>query len=269
MSANGSHEIHPTAIVGSRAELDSGVIVGPYCIIEDGVRVGARTRLHSHVVLLGNTSIGPDCVLHTGCVLGDFPQDHKYKGECSYLTVGARNIVREYVTLHRATGEGEATVIGDDNMIMAYSHIGHNCRIGSSITIANQVGLSGHVVVEDRVVLGGMVGIHQYVRVGTLAMVGGYSKVVQDVPPYMMADGRPSKVYDLNVVGLRRAGVPAATRSQLKHCVRLLFRSNYNLSQAIEAIENEIDESPEREYLLDFLRNEKFGTAGRQMQVKR
>ena len=201
-------------------------------------------------------------------MLGGVPQDHKFQGEVSYLRIGDRNIIREYVTLHRATGAENATVIGDDNMLMAYCHVGHNCTLGNGITMANMVGISGHVLVEDRAVFGGMVGVHQFVRIGKLAMLGGYSKVAQDVPPFVMVDGRPAKVYDLNVRGLRRVGVPSQVRSGLRQAYKLLYRSNLNLSQAIEAIENEVEPSPERDYMLDFVRNVKFGTSGRQLDVR-
>jgi UDP-N-acetylglucosamine acyltransferase len=214
------------------------------------------------------TTVGEECRVCSGAILGGMPQDSKYKGERSFLTIGDRNIIREYVTIHRATGEDNVTVIGDDNMLMAYCHIGHDCALGSGIMMANMVGISGHVIIEDKAVFGGMVGVHQFVRIGKLAMLGGYSKVVQDVPPFMMADGRPSKVYDLNVIGLRRNGVPPKVRSGLKQAYKLLYRSNLNLSQAIETIESEIEPSQERDYLLEFMRNIKFGFAGRQLEQR-
>ena len=164
-------------------------------------------------------------------------------------------------------GIGGQTMIDElnDNMIMAYCHIGHNCDLSNNITMANMVGISGHVVVEERVVFGGMLGIHQFVRFGKLAMIGGFSKVVQDVPPFMMADGRPTRVYGLNVLGLRRAGVPTAVRAGLKQAYKFIYRSDMNLSQAIEAIETEVDPSGERDYLLAFLHNVRLGFGGRQL----
>jgi UDP-N-acetylglucosamine acyltransferase len=196
-------------------------------------------------------------------MLGGPTQDRKYQGEETFLIIGNRNEIREFVTIHRATGEGNATRIGDDNLIMAYVHIGHNCQIGNGISMANQLGLSGHTVVEDRVVFGGMVGVHQYVRVGKLAMIGGMSKVVQDIPPFMMADGRPTEVVGLNVLGLRRAGVGAPSRAGLKQAYRLFYRSNLNLSQAIEAVETEVEPTEEREYLLEFMKTMRQGYGGR------
>jgi UDP-N-acetylglucosamine acyltransferase len=264
-----SREIHETAIIHPDAELGAGVKVGPFSIIGANAKIGDNTIIESHVVIEPWSIIGKDCLICSGAVLGGKPQDKKFKGERSYLIVGDRNIIREFVTLHRATGEDNATRIGDDNMIMAYCHVGHNCTIGSNIMMANLVGISGHSVVEDRATLGGMAGVHQFVRIGKLAMIGGQSKVVQDVAPFMIADGRPTKAYDLNVIGLRRNGVPAKVRSELRQSCKLLYRSNLNLSQAIETIENEIEQSPERDYLLDFVRGIKSGYAGRQMEHRR
>jgi UDP-N-acetylglucosamine acyltransferase len=263
MQTRTSTDIHPTAIVDPSAELDLEVSVGPYSIIGPNVHLGRGTVLEAHVVIEPWTTLGRGCHVRTGAVLGGPPQDLKFCDEESYLIIGDRNIIREYVTIHRATGEGEATRIGDDNMIMAYCHIGHNCKIGSGISMANQAGISGHVVIEDRVVIGGMVGIHQYVRVGKLVMVGGCSKVVRDVPPFMKVDGRPTEVMDLNGVGLRRAGMTAHVRAGLKYAYRLLYRSALNLSQAIEAIESEVEPSQERDYLLDFLKTTRGGYGGR------
>lgn len=258
--------IHETAIVHPKAELGEGVVVGAYSIIGPDVTIGSGTVIEPHVIIQPWTTIGSDCRICSGAILGGEPQDHKYKGERSFLSIGDRNIIREYVTIHRATGEDNVTEVGSDNLFMAYCHVGHNCSLGSGIMMANQVGISGHVIIEDKSVFGGMAGVHQFVRIGKLAMIGGLSKVVQDVPPFMMADGRPAKVYDLNVIGLRRSGVPSKVRSEIRQAHKLIYRSNLNLSQAIETIENEIDTSPEREYLLEFLRNIKFGFGGRQME---
>jgi len=261
--------IHPTAVVDPSANLAEDVTVGPFCAIGADVSIGARTRLESHVVIEPLTTLGEDCTVKQGAVLGGQPQDHKYKGERSYLVIGDRNMIREFVTIHRATGEEEATRIGDDNMIMAYCHIGHNAIMGNGIIMANQVGISGHCLVEDRVFFGGIVGIHQFVRIGKFAMVGGMSKQVTDVPPFMMADGRPSEVVGLNVLGLRRAGIPPKVRADLKQAFRLLYRNNMNLSQGIEAVYNEVEPSEERDYLLEFLSNIRQGYAGRQNDPNR
>lgn len=256
--------IHPTAVIDPTAELAPDVIVGPYCVIGKDVSIGSGTRLASHVVIEPYTSIGEECDFRHSSVIGGTPQDFKFRGERTELIMGNRNVIREFVTIHRASGEGECTRIGDDNMIMAYCHIGHNSELGNGIIMANQVGISGHCLVEDRVVFGGMVGIHQFVRIGKLAMIGGLSKLVTDAPPYMMVDGRPTEVAGLNVLGLRRAGIPSKVRAGLKQAFRLLYRSGLNLSQGIEAAYNEVEPSDERDYLLEFLSNIRRGYSGRQ-----
>jgi UDP-N-acetylglucosamine acyltransferase len=257
--------IHPTAVVHPTAQIDADAEIGPYSIIDAHCEVGACTRVGPHVVLEEFTLVGKGNDIRAGACLGGPPQDTKFRGEESYLRIGDNNIIREFVTMHRATGPGNSTVIGNDSMFMAYCHVGHNCSIGSGVIMASWVGISGHVVVEDKVIFGGMVGVHQYVRLGRLAMIGGQSKVVQDIPPFMKADGRPTKVFTLNDLGLRRSGVPAKVRSELKQAFKLLYLSELNLSQAIEIIEDEIEASEQLNYLLDFLRNTKFGYGGRQM----
>ncbi len=257
-------EIHPTAIVDPSAELGEGVYVGPFCVVGPDVVLGPGTRLESHVVVEQYTRLGCECQVRQGAVLGGAPQDFKYRGERSFLNIGDRNSIREYVTIHRASGEDLETRLGNDNMVMAYCHIGHNCWLGNHIVMANYVGISGYVLVEDRVVFGGMLGIHQYVRIGKLAMIGGMSKVVADVPPFMLADGRPAELNGLNVLGLRRAGVSPRARAGLKQAFRFLYRSGLNLSQGIEAAYNEVDQTEERDYLLEFLTNIRRGFGGRQ-----
>jgi UDP-N-acetylglucosamine acyltransferase len=257
-------KIHPTAVVDPTAEIADDSEIGPYCLVGAHVKIGSGSTMRAHVVIEPYVTIGTGCEVFPGAVIGGIPQDRKFKGEKTFLVIGNNNIIREHVTIHRAAGAGNTTLIGDDNQIMAYSHIGHNCVIGSGLTMANMVGIAGHVVAEDKVVIGGFVGIHQFVRIGRLAMVGGYSKVVQDIPPYMMADGRPCKVLDLNVIGLRRSDVSPRARSDLRQAYKLLYRSNLNMSQAVEEIDNDIEPGPERDYLLDFIRKIRFGSNGRQ-----
>ena len=262
-------KIHPTATVAASAQLGDDVEIGPYTVVGEHVTLGAGTRLRAHVVVEDFVTLGARCDVFSGAVLGGIPQDRKFKGEESYLKIGDNNIIREHVTIHRATGAGNETRIGNDNLIMAYCHIGHNCTIGSSNMMSNMLGLAGHILVEDKVIFGGFVGVHQFVRVGKMAMVGGYSKVVQDIPPFMMADGRPCKVLDLNVIGLRRAGVSTKARADLKQAYKLLYRSQMNMSQAVELVESEIDPGTERDYLLDFIRQIRFGSNGRQNDAPR
>jgi UDP-N-acetylglucosamine acyltransferase len=262
-------EVHTTAIVHPSAQLGGAVEIGPYCVIGPDVRIGDGTRLESHIIAERYTTIGRDCHIGTGCVLGGVPQDYKFRGERSFLDIGDNNNIREFCTIHRASGEEESTTIGHNNMLMAYCHIGHNCKLGDGITMANMVGISGHVLVESKVVFGGMVGVHQNVRIGKLAMIGGMSKVVQDVPPFMMADGRPTKVYDVNVIGLRRSGIPPRVRAGLRQSCKLLYLSSLNISQAIEVIESEVEPSEELTYLLDFIKNIRCGFGGRQLERPR
>jgi len=262
-------EIHPTAMVDPNAQIGQGVSIGTYSVIGPNVRIGDGTRIDPNVVIESNVSIGKECVILSGAVLGGAPQDKKYHGEDSFVRIGDHNIIREYVTIHRASGDGEATVIGDNNMLMAYCHVGHNCKLGDNITMANYVGVSGHVLIEDKVVFGGFVGVHQNVRIGKLAMIGGMSKVVQDVPPFAIVDGRPTKVCDLNVIGLRRSGVTPKVRSDIRLAYKLLYRSNLNVTQALEAIEREIEPSEEMDYLLDFIRSVREGFGGRQLETPR
>jgi len=200
-------EIHETAIVHPKAQLGEGVHIGPFCMVEEDTVLGDRTVLASHAIVRRGTRLGADCQVEAHVVLGGAPQDLKYQGERSFAIIGDRNLIREYVTIHRATGEEAATRVGDGNIVMAYSHVGHNSRIGNRVMISSYVGISGHVVIEDRVVIGGITGVHQFVHIGTMAMVGGFSAVMQDIPPYMMAAGSPAKPRGVNVVGLRRGGI--------------------------------------------------------------
>ncbi|MBI2844125.1 MAG: acyl-ACP--UDP-N-acetylglucosamine O-acyltransferase [Armatimonadetes bacterium] len=261
--------IHPSAIIHPSAELGVGVEIGPYCVIGPDVRIGDGTRIESRVIVERFTTIGRNCLICTSAVLGGLPQDYKFRGERSFLDIGDNNVIREFCTIHRASGEEESTTIGDNNMLMAYCHIGHNCKLGDGITMANMVGISGHALIEDRVVFGGMVGVHQNVRIGKLAMVGGMSKVCQDIPPFMMADGRPTKVYDLNVIGLRRSAVLPRVRAGLRQAYKLLYRSSLNISQAVETIERDVEPSEELDYLLDFIKNIRCGHHGRQREHPR
>lgn len=262
-----SGTIHPTAIVDETAEIGVGVSIGPYTVVGAHTRIGDGSALGPQVVIEEYTRIGNNNRIMAGAVLGGIPQDNRFKGEVSYLDIGDSNIIREFVTLHRASGEGEATSIGNGNMIMAYCHLGHNCKIGNNITMANNAVVGGHTHIEDKVVLGGLVGIHQKTRIGKLAMVGGFSKVVQDVPPYSMTDGRPARVYDINVIGLRRNGFGPKERVSIREAYRLLYRSGLNLGQALEAIEKDVEPSEQLQYLLDFLRKVRKGNRGRQLEA--
>ncbi len=256
--------VHPTSIVDPKAELGEGVEIGPFCIIEAGTQIGAGSTLESNVIIKRGTSIGDNCRLMPHIILGGEPQDMKFKGEESFVRIGNNNILREMVTIHRATGEGRATVIGDDNLLMAYVHFGHNCVVGDGNMISNSTGVSGHVTIEDKCVIGGFVGIHQFVHIGKMAIVGGLSKVVQDVPPFCMSDGRPSKIHGLNVRGLRRNGVEQEQRNQISKAFKLLYRSELNTTQALERIREEVPNSDTLEYLISFIVRVREGRLGRQ-----
>lgn len=263
MSEELKQTIHPTAIIDPSAELSEGVHVGAYCIVGANTRIGVGTRLEPHVIIQDYTIIGKECHIHGGANLGGPPQDAKFRGEESYVVIGDNNIVREFVTIHRACGEGKATRVGNENMLMAYVHIGHNCEIGNNVVLASYVGLSGHVTVSDRANIGGISGIHQFCRIGRLAMIGGLSGVVQDVPPFMLANGRPARVYDVNVRGLRRANISSKVRGELREAFKLLYRSSLNTSQALEVIESEFEHSPELDHLIEFIKGTRSGDGGR------
>jgi UDP-N-acetylglucosamine acyltransferase len=255
--------IHPSAIVHSKAEVADNVIIGPFCVIGDDVKIGEDSRLEPSVIVEPGSRIGRGCHIWPGTIVGGPPQDHKYTGEKSLLIIGDNNVIRECCTLHRAVGEGVATRVGSNNWLMAYAHVGHNCEIGDGNTISSYSGLSGHVTVEDNVVLGGMVGVHQYSRIGKLAMVGGVTKVNQDIPPFMLADGDRAQVIEVNRIGLTRHGVPPRVRSTLRQAYKILYRSNLNRSEAIERIEEELEHSEELQYLVDFMRGTQRGYGGR------
>lgn len=248
-------KIHPSALVHPGAELGEDVEIGPFSIVGEHVRIGRGTRIMSSVVLDGWTTLGADNLVFPGAVIGVAPQDFRYNGERSYVTIGDRNQIREYVTIHRASDPEGVTSVGDDNLIMGYVHLAHNCHLGSQIVIANYVGLAGHAVVEDQAVLGGMCGIHQFVRIGRLSMVGGMAKVIKDVPPFAIVDGQPARIYGLNIRGLQRRGVGKEARVALKRAFRLITQSGLNLNQAIEAIRTSVESFPEVEHLQRFLEN--------------
>lgn len=258
-----SEHWHPTAIIDPEAEIEPDVKIGAYCTIGKGCRIGSGTVLHPQVQIIENTTLGRNCQVFCGVVLGGPPQDTKFRGEQSFVLIGDNNVLREYVTVHRATGEGSSTRLGHDNMVMAYSHIGHNCEIGNQVIIASYVGISGHVIVEDRANFGGLCGVHQEARIGTHCMIGGMTGITTDIPPYMLAQGSPAKVIDTNSRGLKKAGISDKTRRELRQAYKLLYRSSLNVTQALEAIEEEIESSPELDHLVNFIRTSREGFRGR------
>ncbi len=229
---------HPTSIVHPGAKVAEDAEVGPYCLIGENVVVGARTKLLSHVVVNGHTTIGEDTTIYPFCTIGLPSQDRKASEELAYTTIGNRTTIREYASIHRATGEGEITSVGDDCLLLAYVHIAHNCRVGNGVTMSNLAQLAGHVIVEDNASFGGVSGAHQFIRVGRYAFVGGLTKLTRDVPPFFLVEGNPARVYGLNSVGLRRAGFPAEELSELKECYKIMYHSDKNTSQALAALKD-------------------------------
>ena len=231
-------QIHPTAIVASSAELDEGVHIGPYVVIGENVRIGANTRVGPHALIDGPTTIGRDNRIYGHACLGGDPQDMKYRGEPTSLSIGDRNTIREFCTFNRGTEQDSGvTSIGDDNWVMAYVHIAHDCQVGNRVILANNATLAGHVHIGDWVIVGGLTGVHQFCKVGAHAMTGFQSHVSQDVPPYMMAAGHPLSISGFNIEGLRRRGFSKERIAQIKQMHRLLYRDGLTLEQARAAID--------------------------------
>lgn len=252
-------QIHSSAIISPKAKIEPTVTVGPFTIIGDNVSIGANTVIGAHCVIEGNTSIGNGCEIFTGAVIGSRPQDLKFKGEDVFLEIGNNNIIREYCTLNPGTGQGGKTGVGDNNLLMAYSHVAHDCRLGSGCVLANNSTLAGHVTIEDKAVVGGIVAIHQFVRVGMLSIIGGCSKVVQDIPPFSTCDGHPARVYGLNLIGLRRKGVSRESIRQIDQVFKLIFNSGLSAKHAVEKVEKELTGNEEIAYLVNFIRNSERG----------
>ncbi len=254
-----STKIHPTAIVAKGAKLAEGVEVAPYAVIGEEVKLGAGVKVGSFCVIESDTTIGANSRIFTGAVIGSIPQDLKYDGAKSAIVIGENNIIREYVTVNLSTSEGSKTVIGDNNLIMAYSHVAHDCVIGSNCVIANSGTLAGHVTLEDRVVVGGLVAIHQFVRIGKMSIIGGCSKVVTDIPPYSTCDGHPAKFYGLNLVGLRRAHVPSESMQYLKNAFKILYQSGLTKAHALEEIKKSVTLCDEVKHLIEFASSSQRG----------
>ena len=250
-------KIHPTAIISSRTEIGAGVSIGPYAVIEDDVVIGDGCEIASHVVVKRFTRLGRGNRVFEHAVLGGEPQDVKFKDEKSRLVIGDDNLIREYVTIHRASGEGEATRVGSRNFLMIDCHVAHNCVVGDDNIFANEVALAGHITVEDHVFLSNGVGCHQFVRLGRYAMVGGKSKIVQDVLPFFITDGNPSRVRGVNTVGLRRAGFSTDERRALKDAYRILFRSGLALEDAL--VEMAQPDDINVQHLINFIRGSRRG----------
>lgn len=253
--------IHPQALVHPDAKLGEGVNVGPFCTVGADVTLGDGVRLRSHVNVEGHTTLGAGCEVWPFASVGVRTQDLKYKGGNPRLVVGANTVIREYATLSCATFDGDETRVGADCLVMAYCHIAHDCILGDRVIMANASTLAGHVLVEDDAIVGGLTGVHQFVRIGRMCIVGGAAKVVKDVPPYMMADGVPLRVYGPNKVGLKRKGVSAEAQEALKQVYRIVYRSDLTIAKALERIAAEAPPLPEVEAFADFIRSSERGIA--------
>lgn len=252
-----SNTIHPTAIIGKQAKLGDGNEIGPGCVIDGAVALGSNNKLWMNVYIGPGTTMGDGNHIHMGAVLGHMPQDLTYAGDATQTAIGSRNTIREYVTIHRGTKSG-GTTVGDDNFLMANAHIAHDGHVGSNTIFANLATLAGHCEVDDGAVLSGMVVVHQFVRIGKLAMVSGLSAVNKDVPPYLLCGGRPAVIQGINAVGLRRAGLSPDIRQEIKRAYMLLYREELNVPHAIEAIARECH-SKEAQELVAFVKASQRG----------
>ena len=252
-------QIHPTAIVDAQAEIGPGTIIGPYCVVGAGVTLGPDCWLQNHVTLTGPMTAGTKNRFFAYCSIGQQTQDLKYQGEPTYLEIGDENTFREFVTVNRSTTAAGKTRIGHRGNYLAYSHIGHDCNVGDAVVFSNNGTLAGHVQVGDHAIMGGLTAVHQFCRLGRYAITGGCSKIVQDVPPFMIADGNPAKVRGINVVGLERNGFPAETIKTIKEAFRLIYRSKFNTRQAVEAIQQELPASAEITQIIEFIQSSERG----------
>ncbi len=251
--------VHPTAVVHPRAELGDDSEIGPYCVLGEHVRLGRGCKLHSHIVIDGHTTLGDGNEIFPFASLGLKTQDLKWKGGLTRTVIGDHNTFREYVTIHSATSDGEATTVGSHNHILAYCHLAHNVTLGNHIIMSNVATLAGHVTVADHAVIGGLAAVHQFCRIGQMAIIGGCSKVVQDVPPFMLADGNPAETRTINKVGLERNGVSEAAQTALKQAYKILFRDGLTLTNGLARIEAELPCGPEILHLVEFIRSTERG----------
>jgi UDP-N-acetylglucosamine acyltransferase len=252
--------IHPTAIISPDATLAEGVEVGPYSIIGPDVHIGKRTIIGPHVVIEAHTDVGEGCRISQFSSIGGAPQDLKFRGETTRVVIGNHNTIREYVTINRATtADIGVTLVGDHNLLMAYCHVAHNCKLGNHIVMANAANLAGHIHVEDLAIIGGLTGVHQFTRIGAHCIIGGASAVTKDIPPFVMASGNYAKLYGLNRIGLKRRGFNEETIRALRESYRIVFRSSLLLSVAIQKVEQTVEDLPEVRQFLNFIRKSERG----------
>lgn len=254
-------EVHPTAIIHESVELGEDVSIGPYCVLGRGVKIGRGTKLMTHVCIDSTAEIGEGCTIFPYVSIAFAPQDVKYKGEETSVRIGNNNVIREYVSIHRASVGGDGvTKIGDNNFLMNYVHVAHDCHLHNNIVVANSVAFAGHVVVEDYAFIGGFTGVHQYARIGAYAMVAAITRLSMDVPPYVMVKGtEKARLFGLNVVGLKRRGFSEDTINELKTAYRLLFRDKLSLKEAIRKVQEELPYTDEIRRLIEFIQQNKRG----------
>ena len=251
--------IHSSAVVDPGAEIGADVEIGPFCVVGADAKVGDGSRLMSHVVIDGDTTIGPGCTLFPFACIGTQTQDLKFRGAKTSVVIGAGTTLREYVTVNSSTNEGEVTRVGSGCHIMAYAHVAHACAVGDGVIMSNCGTLAGHVIVEDRAIIGGLTAVHQFVHVGRHCILGGCSRIAQDCPPFMMIAGNPAAVSGINSVGLKRNDVPEDVQRKLKQAYKILYRSGLNVTQALGRIEEEVDSCAELDHLVSFVRESKRG----------
>jgi UDP-N-acetylglucosamine acyltransferase len=251
--------IHPTAVIHARAHIGEGCFIGPYCVLGEHIVLGDGCKLHSHVVLDGHTALGKGNDIFPFASIGLRTQDLKWQGGATRVEIGDENTFREHVTINSATSEGGVTRVGSHNHILAYAHIAHDCALGNHIVMSNVATLAGHTVVEDYAVVGGLAAVHQFCRIGRMSIIGGCSKVVQDVPPFMLVDGNPAETRTINKVGLERNGVPEETQNVLKQAYKIVFRDGLTLSNALARIEAELPPDPEVQHFIQFVRASERG----------
>ncbi len=261
-------EIHPTAIIGDNVKLADNVQVGPYAIIDGDVSIGEGTKIFAHANISGFTEIGKNCEIHMNSVIGHLPQDMAFdRDNRTYLKIGDNNIFREGTSVHRGTEPESSTVIGDNNYFMAMSHVAHNCRIGNNVICANNTLIAGHVEIGNNTFLSGSVVIHQFCRIGCFVMVSGLSGINKDIPPYMMAGGRPAIVTNLNIVGLRRGGFSTEQRKNIKKLHSILFRENRSIKNAVDELDK-LDKNQETETFISFIKNSERGICSSSKNIK-
>lgn len=252
--------IHPTAIIASDAQLDEGVEIGPYTIIGADVKIGKNTVIGPHTVIDDYTQIGEGCRIFQFCSIGAPPQDLKFGGEKTRVVIGNFNTIREFVSIHRATSADiGATIIGDHNLLMAYTHVAHNCKLGDHVIMSNAAAIAGHVHVEDYAIISPMTGVHQFCQIGAHCIIGGASAVVKDVPPYTIAQGNHAKLFGLNLIGLKRRDFSEATIKALDKSYRIIFRSQLLLKDAIKKVEEEVESLPEVRHFVEFIKKSERG----------